>query len=90
LREIERVELNIEIDCRQTSPERKAEAIAQRDAALIEWSEIMTELEDLGIPMQLPHWVYSTARVNANAGLGARSAVPELVHYIRGTRRRVQ
>jgi hypothetical protein len=47
LREIEHVGLNFEIDSLQTSPERKAEATARRDAALIEWGEIFTELEDL-------------------------------------------
>jgi hypothetical protein len=45
--EIERVGLNFEIDSPQVTPERKAEAIARRDTVLIEWGEIMTELEEL-------------------------------------------
>jgi hypothetical protein len=47
LREIERVGRNRVIDSPQTTPERKAAAIARRDAALIEWGEIITELEEL-------------------------------------------
>lgn len=45
--EIERVSLNFEIGSPQVTPERKAEAIARRDAVLIEWGEIMTKLEEL-------------------------------------------
>ena len=37
LSEIERVGLNFEIDSSQTTPERKAEATARRDAVMIEW-----------------------------------------------------
>jgi hypothetical protein len=47
LREIERVGLNFEIDSPETTPERKANAIARRDEGLIEWGETLTELEDL-------------------------------------------
>ena len=47
LREIERVGLNAQIDSPETTRERRAKAIARRDASLIEWGEIMTELEEL-------------------------------------------
>ena len=47
VREIERVGLNAQIDSPETTQKRRAEAIARRDASLIEWGEIMTELEDL-------------------------------------------
>lgn len=47
LREIERVGLNAQIDSPETTPERRAKAIARRDNSLIEWGEIMTELEEL-------------------------------------------
>ncbi|MGO9619728.1 MAG: hypothetical protein ACLPH3_23980 [Terracidiphilus sp.] len=47
VRELERVGLNFEIDSPQIVPERKAEAIARRDVVLVEWGEIMTELEEL-------------------------------------------
>jgi hypothetical protein len=45
--EMERVGLEFELRSPQITPERKAEAIARRDAVLIEWGEIMTKLEDL-------------------------------------------
>ena len=48
LREIERVALTDEIERPDTSPERKADAIARRDATIIEWGEIMSELESSG------------------------------------------
>jgi hypothetical protein len=47
LREIERVELNFQIDSPQITPEQKAKSIARRDEVLIEWGETLTELEDL-------------------------------------------
>ena len=47
LYEIARVGFNAEIDSPQTTPERKAEAIARRDNVLIEWGETITELDDL-------------------------------------------
>jgi hypothetical protein len=46
LREMERTALTIEIDSPLTTPERKAQAIARRDASLIEWAEIMNEVGD--------------------------------------------
>jgi hypothetical protein len=45
--EIWRVSLNTEIDSPQITPERKAEAISERDQVIVEWGKIMTELEDL-------------------------------------------
>ena len=47
LSEIERVGLNFEINSPQITPERKAEAIARRDAVMIEWARRMTELQEL-------------------------------------------
>ena len=47
LSEIERVGLNFEINSSQITPERKAEAIARRDAVMIEWARRMTELQEL-------------------------------------------
>ena len=47
LSEIERVGLNFEIDSSQTTPERKAEATARRDAVMIEWARRITELQEL-------------------------------------------
>lgn len=47
LSEIERVALNFEIDSPQITSERKAEAIARRDAVMIEWAQRMTELTEL-------------------------------------------
>jgi hypothetical protein len=47
LYEIARVGFNAEIDSPETTPERRAQAIARRDASLVEWGEIMTELEEL-------------------------------------------
>lgn len=47
LSEIERVGLDFEIDPSQTTPERKAEAIARRDAVMIEWARRITELQEL-------------------------------------------
>ena len=46
LREMERTALTNEIESPLTTPERKAQAIARRDASLIEWAEIMNELGD--------------------------------------------
>ena len=46
LRELERLALTKEIESPLTTPERKTEAIARRDASLIEWAEIMNELGD--------------------------------------------
>ena len=45
--EMERVGLEFELRSPQITPERKADAIARRDAVLIEWGGIMTILEDL-------------------------------------------
>ncbi len=45
--EIERVGLNFEIDSPQITPQRKAEAMARRDAVMIEWAQRMTELAEL-------------------------------------------
>jgi hypothetical protein len=45
--EIERVGLNFELGSQQITPERRADAIARRDAVLIEWGETMTKLEEL-------------------------------------------
>jgi hypothetical protein len=45
--EIERIALNFELGSSQITPERKAEAIARRDAVLIEWGETLTKLEEL-------------------------------------------
>jgi hypothetical protein len=45
--EIEHAGLNFEIDSPQAAPQRRAEAIAQRDAVIIKWGRIMTELEEL-------------------------------------------
>jgi hypothetical protein len=45
LRELERLALTKEIESPLTIPERKTEAIARRDASLIEWAETMNELE---------------------------------------------
>jgi hypothetical protein len=39
--------LNFEIDSPQTKPMRKAEAIRRRDIVLVQWGEIMTELDEL-------------------------------------------
>jgi hypothetical protein len=47
LREIERLGLNAQIDSPDTTPKRRAEAIARRDASLVEWAKLFTELEDL-------------------------------------------
>jgi hypothetical protein len=47
LREIERVALTREIDDPLTSPDRRPEAMLRRDRSLVEWGEIMTELQDL-------------------------------------------
>jgi hypothetical protein len=38
--------LNFEIDSPQITPMRKAEAIHQRDTMLIQWGEIMTDLDE--------------------------------------------
>ena len=45
--EIERVGLNFELGSPQITPERRAEAIARRDAVLVEWGETMTKIEEL-------------------------------------------
>ncbi len=45
--EIERVALNFELGSPQITPRRKAEAIARRDAVMVEWGERMTELQEL-------------------------------------------
>jgi hypothetical protein len=39
--------LNFEIDSPQITPQRKLEAIARRDAVMIEWGERMMELAEL-------------------------------------------
>jgi hypothetical protein len=57
LHEIERTALSAEINDSNTTPERRAEAIARRDAALVEWGEIMSELDssyDISAMDQLP------------------------------------
>jgi hypothetical protein len=46
VQEIELAGLNFAIDSLLNSPEEKAETIARRDAAIVEWGETMTELED--------------------------------------------
>ena len=43
LYEAERTALTNEIESPLTTPKRKAEAIARRDAALVEWAEIVNE-----------------------------------------------
>jgi hypothetical protein len=45
--EMERTLLIFEIDSPETTPERRAEAIARRDAVIVHWGELMTELCDL-------------------------------------------
>jgi hypothetical protein len=52
--EIERVALDFELRSPQITPERKADAIACRDAVLIEWGETMTKLEELRHVTMLP------------------------------------
>jgi hypothetical protein len=52
--EIERVGLNFELRSPLITPERRAEAIARRDALLIEWGETMTKLEELRQITMLP------------------------------------
>jgi len=44
--EIRRVGLNFEIDSSTTTPQRKVEAIDQRDQVIVEWGTTMTEIED--------------------------------------------
>jgi hypothetical protein len=39
--------LNFEIDFPQITPVREAEAIHRRDTVLVQWGEIMTELDEL-------------------------------------------
>lgn len=46
VQEIELAGLNFAIDSQLSSPEEKAEAIARRDAVIVEWGKTMTELED--------------------------------------------
>lgn len=45
--EIERVALNFELGSPQITPQRKTEALARRDAVMIEWAQRMTELQEL-------------------------------------------
>lgn len=45
--EVERAALNFEIDSPQITPQRRAEAIARRDAVMIAWGERITELQQL-------------------------------------------
>jgi hypothetical protein len=45
--EIERVALNFELGSPQITPERKVDAMARRNAVLIQWGETMTQLEEL-------------------------------------------
>lgn len=45
--EIERVALNFELGSPKITAQRKAEAIARRDAVMVEWGERMTELAEL-------------------------------------------
>jgi hypothetical protein len=52
--EIERVALNFEIGSPQITPERRAAAIARRDAVLIQWGETMSKLEELRQISMLP------------------------------------
>jgi hypothetical protein len=47
LRGIERAGLSREIESLQTSPGRRAEALARRDVVLAEWLDILAKLEDL-------------------------------------------
>jgi len=47
LRELERVALNLEIDDPATDDDRKHLASIRRDRTVIEWGEIMTELQEL-------------------------------------------
>ncbi|MGA8669051.1 MAG: hypothetical protein WB679_04215 [Terracidiphilus sp.] len=46
VQEIELAGLNFAIDSLLNSPEEKGEAIARRDAVIVEWGKTMTELED--------------------------------------------
>ena len=61
--EIRLAGLKFEIDSPQTAPGRKAEAVVQRDAVLVEWGEVMTRLADaragvdLGPPFPAIHGV---------------------------------
>ena len=48
--EIARAGFNAQIDSPDATPEGRAESIASRDAALIEWGNTLTELEDLRRP----------------------------------------
>jgi len=45
--EMERTLLISEIDSPETTPGRRAEAIARRDAVTVNWGKLMTELCDL-------------------------------------------
>jgi hypothetical protein len=47
LREMERVALTREIDDQRTDPERRCQAILQRDQSIVKWGEIMTQLRDM-------------------------------------------
>jgi hypothetical protein len=47
MRGIERAGLSREIESLQTSPERRAEALARREVVLTEWVAILAKLEDL-------------------------------------------
>ena len=42
--ELRRMDLNSEIDSQATTPERRVEAIKQRDDVMIQWAETMTKL----------------------------------------------
>jgi hypothetical protein len=42
--EFRRIDLSSEIDSPKTAPERRVEAIKQRDDVMIQWAETMTKL----------------------------------------------
>ena len=47
LREIERAVLNAQIDNPKFDPDEKDRAVLRRHRLIVEWGEIMTELQDL-------------------------------------------